>query len=76
MGAEEEDGWRPGAASRWWLHYSLAALERALGRQGSQLVIRRGPAADTLAAPVAETGADAVFWNRRNEPAAVAAKLN
>ena len=30
---EEEDSWRPGAASRWWLLHSLAALERALGRQ-------------------------------------------
>ena len=69
---EEEDGWPPGAASRWWLHHSLAALERALERQGSRLVIRRGPADHALAGLMAETGADAVFWNRRYEPAAVA----
>ncbi|HET8805155.1 MAG TPA: deoxyribodipyrimidine photo-lyase [Gaiellales bacterium] len=69
---EEEGSWPPGAASRWWLHHSLAALARALDRQGSQLVIRRGPADDALAQLVAETGADAVFWNRRYEPAAVA----
>ena len=68
---EEEGGWPPGAASRWWLHHSLAALERALQRQGSRLVIRRGPAA-SAAGLMAETGADAVFWNRRYEPAAVA----
>ncbi|HSS55719.1 MAG TPA: deoxyribodipyrimidine photo-lyase [Gaiellales bacterium] len=69
---EEEDSWPPGAASRWWLHHSLVALERALERQGSRLVIRRGPAEDALAGLMAETGADAVFWNRRYEPAAVA----
>ena len=69
---EEEGSWPPGAASRWWLHHSLAALEQALERQGSQLVIRRGPADDALAGLMAETGADAVLWNRRYEPPAVA----
>jgi deoxyribodipyrimidine photo-lyase len=29
--APAEDGsWEPGAASRWWLHHSLAALDKAL----------------------------------------------
>ncbi|HVI20174.1 MAG TPA: deoxyribodipyrimidine photo-lyase [Gaiellales bacterium] len=69
---DEEDSWPPGAASRWWLHHSLSALERALERQGSLLVIRRGPADEALAGLMDETGADAVFWNRRYEPAAVA----
>jgi deoxyribodipyrimidine photo-lyase len=52
-------GIRPlGAASRWWLHHSLAAL-------GEQLVLRRGGAEDAIPALVAEVGAGAVFWNRR-----------
>lgn len=56
---EESEGIRPlGAASRWWLHGSLAAL-------GEQLVLKRGRAEDAIPALVAETGAGAVFWNRR-----------
>jgi deoxyribodipyrimidine photo-lyase len=64
---EEEGQWRPGAASRWWLHQSLAALEGSLAAAGSRLVIRRGPAADALAALAMETGARAVYCGRRYE---------
>ena len=56
---EVSPGIRPlGGASRWWLHHSLAAL-------GPHLVLRRGAAEEVLPALVAETGAGAVFWNRR-----------
>jgi deoxyribodipyrimidine photo-lyase len=56
---EESPGIRPlGSASRWWLHNSLAAL-------GDRLVLRRGPAEEVIPALVAETGAGALFWNRR-----------
>ena len=56
---EESAGIRPlGAASRWWLHHSLAAL-------GEHLVLRGGKAEEVIPALVAETGAGAVFWNRR-----------
>jgi deoxyribodipyrimidine photo-lyase len=68
---EEEGDWPPGAASRWWLHRSLDALDAGLRRHRSRLVIRRGPALETLRALAAETGAGAVAWNRRYEPAAV-----
>jgi deoxyribodipyrimidine photo-lyase len=68
---EEEGGWAPGAASRWWLHESLQRLAASLAAIGSPLVLRAGPAADTLLALARETGADAVYWNRRHEPAAV-----
>jgi len=71
--APEDDGpWPPGGASRWWLHQSLAQLDADLRARGSRLVIRRGPSAAALAAVLAETGADAVFWNRRYEPAIIA----
>jgi deoxyribodipyrimidine photo-lyase len=63
---EETSGIRPvGAASRWWLHHSLAALDASLRDRGSRLVLRRGPAAEVLPAVVDEAGADAVYWNRR-----------
>ncbi|WP_210479743.1 deoxyribodipyrimidine photo-lyase [Naasia sp. SYSU D00948] len=54
-----------GGASRWWLHGSLASLDADLRALGSRLVLRRGSAAAEVPAVVAETGAGAVFWNRR-----------
>jgi len=69
---EEEGGWAPGAASRWWLHQSLQSLESDIKRNGLRLILRVGPALDALCALIAETGADAVYWGRRYEPAAQA----
>jgi deoxyribodipyrimidine photo-lyase len=69
---EEEGQWPPGAASRWWLHQSLQALDEALREHGSRLIVRQGPALDVLRALLAETRATAVYWNRRYEPAAQA----
>jgi deoxyribodipyrimidine photo-lyase len=68
----DEGEWAPGGASRWWLHHSLAALDDALRAKGSRLLIRSGPAADTLAQLIADTGAEGVFWNRLYEPMLVA----
>jgi deoxyribodipyrimidine photo-lyase len=68
---EEEGDWPPGAASRWWLHHSLASLKAELEQRGSRLIVRRGPTAAALSGLVAESGASAVLWNRRYEPAAV-----
>jgi len=64
--------WQEGAAVRWWLHHSLAALDASLRRLGSRLVLRRGDPAKALRALAADTGAAAVFWNRRHEPAIAA----
>lgn len=70
---EEEAPWQPGGASRVWLHHSLAALDHALRSVGSRLVVRSSPrAGDALRALIADTGSDAVFWNRRYEPAVAA----
>jgi deoxyribodipyrimidine photo-lyase len=69
---EEEAPWSPGGASLWWLHQSLEAHDAALRQAGVRLVIRRGPTLATLRALVKETGARAVFWNRRYEPAVTA----
>jgi deoxyribodipyrimidine photo-lyase len=69
---EEEGGWPPGAASRWWLHRSLQQLAARLGEHGTRLIVRRGPALTALRELAAETGATAVYWNRRYEPAALA----
>ena len=61
----ETEGVRaPGAASRWWLHYSLQSLDASLRGLGSRLVLRRGPAEKVLAELAEECGAKAIFWNR------------
>lgn len=64
--------WSMGAASRWWLHGSLASLARDLSVRGASLVLRTGRAGDVLLRLIEETGADAVYWNRCYEPAAIA----
>lgn len=66
---EEEGAWPPGAASRWWLHQSLRSLDAGIRARGGRLILRRGPSLDTLRLLVRECGADAVYWNRRYEPA-------
>ncbi len=68
---EEEGEWPPGAASRWWLHRSLHALDARLRERGSRLIVRQGASLPELTRLVAETGARGVAWNRRYEPAAI-----
>lgn len=68
---EEEAPWQPGAASRWWLHHSLAALDASLRGLGARLLIRSGETLAELRRLVAETGAGAVYWNRLYEPALI-----
>ncbi len=60
--------WKPGAASLWWLHHSLAALGRSLSDAGNRLVLRRGDSAAILASLAQETGAVAVHCGRTHEP--------
>jgi deoxyribodipyrimidine photo-lyase len=54
-----------GAASRWWLHHSLERLRDALRALGADLTLRRGSARTELPALVEQSGAGAVYWNRR-----------
>jgi len=70
---EESTGLRPlGGASRWWLASSLRALDRSLQERGSALTLLRGAAGRAITELARESGATAVFWNRRYEPAAAA----
>ncbi|MCB1746374.1 MAG: deoxyribodipyrimidine photo-lyase [Gammaproteobacteria bacterium] len=66
------DPWRPGAASRVWLHDGLAAFDALLVARGSRLVIARGAPLDVLRGMLTACAADAVFWNRRHTPAGIA----
>jgi deoxyribodipyrimidine photo-lyase len=67
-----DGAWPPGGAARWWLHHALAALDTALRGRGSRLVLARGGAEAALTALAGATGAGAVYWNRRYEPAVIA----
>jgi deoxyribodipyrimidine photo-lyase len=67
--AEPHGPWSPGGAARVWLHDSLAALAQELAAVGSRLVIRQGEALDVLRELQAETGATALAFNARMEPA-------
>jgi len=69
---EEEEPWSPGAASRWWLHYSLVALSGDLEKSGARLIIRKGPSLAALHGIIHETKAAQVVWNRLYEPAVIA----
>lgn len=63
---EESEGIRPlGGAARWWLHHSLSSLAERLTERGTTLVLRRGAAERVVTEVARESGAGAVFWNRR-----------
>ncbi|TXH68387.1 MAG: deoxyribodipyrimidine photo-lyase [Lysobacteraceae bacterium] len=66
---EEEGAWAPGAASDAWRHHSLAALDADLRGRGARLRIFHAPSLQTLQTLAAACEAEAVFWNRRYEPA-------
>ena len=67
-----EGDWPAGAASRWWLHHSLAALDASLRARGSRLIVARGESGAILRQLAQGCGATAIYWNRRSEPAAIA----
>ena len=70
---DETPGVRPmGGASLWWLDKSLKSLAQDLEKLGNRLVLRKGVAARVLTDLIAETGADAVVWNRLYDKASIA----
>ena len=65
---ETPGAWAMGAAQRWWLHHSLAALAQDLAARGGSLLLRRG-AAGTVVPDVARCiGAAAVHTLTHYEP--------
>ncbi|NQY58869.1 deoxyribodipyrimidine photo-lyase [Cognatishimia sp.] len=57
-----------GEAAKWWLHHSLTGLAQDLGG----LMVRQGDPLAVVEGLVADYGVDAVFWNRRYDPAGIA----
>ena len=73
---DEHAPWEAGAASNWWLHHSLEALNQSLNSSGSYLLLKKGNSLETLQALIEKTGAKAVFWNRLYEPALIQRDAN
>ena len=65
---ETPGDWSIGGAQRWWLHNSLASLATSLEAIGGKLILRRGPAAKTVAAVAEEIGATSIHSTRHAEP--------
>ena len=61
-----------GGASLWWLHHSLAALGADLGKRGARLDLFKGAAQPVLEKLVKDTGAGALYWNRRYDKGGIA----
>lgn len=59
---------RAGAASRWWLHYSLTALSSDIAVRGGQLILRRGDPVEIIARLVRDYKVTDVHTARSYEP--------
>jgi deoxyribodipyrimidine photo-lyase len=57
--------WQPGEASRWWLHQSLAALNRSLN---DKLWLFAGDPREIIPRLMHSHGATTIYWNRCYEP--------
>ena len=68
----EEGDWQPGGAARLWLALSIESLAKSFEEIGSRLVVRVGESGEQLTALIRETGANAIYWNRRYEPDTIA----
>lgn len=54
-----------GAASRWWLHHSLAALGQSIRERGGELILLRGDSRTLVPEIATLLGVYLVTWNRR-----------
>ncbi len=68
---DEEGEAAPGAASRWWLHHSLQALDAALRERHGALHVCHGESLRQLRDLARKTGAMSVYWNRLYAPAII-----
>lgn len=62
---EHAGEWKMGAASRWWLHHSLKALNKDLD---NRLAIYKGDPQDILTTLAKDHKVKHIYWNRCYEP--------
>lgn len=66
---EDEGGFAPGRASRWWLRQSLEHLHQELKRRGSRLVLKQAKRSQSALLAIArQIDAKAVYFGARYEP--------
>ena len=65
---DEEAPWQPGGASRWWLHHSLAGLQKELAN--AQLVLHyfRGNSLSIIQQLISQHAITHICWNEVYEP--------
>lgn len=66
---DQPEGRALGGASKWWLDKSLRSLRLRIESLGGSLILRQGDAKSVLGDVIAQSGANAVFWNRRYDGA-------
>ncbi|MCX7116362.1 MAG: deoxyribodipyrimidine photo-lyase, partial [Legionellales bacterium] len=60
-----------GGSQRWWLHHSLASLDKGLKKLGLNLCLRRGKALDDLKQLVENYQIESIYWNRCYDPVSI-----
>ncbi len=66
-----KDIWRPGEASRWWLHQSLLHLSQSIDRLGGSILFLIGNPQEILLRVCRDYGATAVYYGRCYEPSSL-----
>lgn len=71
-----KQAWSPGAASRWWLHYSLIDLKSELKEIGLNLILRQSESPlEVLLRISKEVNSNLIYWNRLYEPDAIVSNM-
>jgi deoxyribodipyrimidine photo-lyase len=65
---DTQKNWPMGAASRFWLHESLKALEESLEKYQVKICFKKGPSLDILKEISKKTKAGQIYFNRVFEP--------
>ncbi len=60
--------WRPGEASKWWLHQTLKIFQKRLAELGSDLILLKGSPHEQLLHIAKKSGATAILWNCSYDP--------
>lgn len=68
---DDNNGRTLGAAKKYWLHHSLKKLDESIRELGNKLILRSGSESEIIKALVADTGASAIYWNRRYVPSSI-----
>ena len=64
----DSNPWRPGEASKWWLHQTLKRFQARLVELGSDLIVLKGTPEEQLSKIAKKIEANALLWNRSYDP--------